>query len=67
MMQFTEEHRAELIKYCKRTIREAKSILPSLEGIDPDSGVARQLRRQLEVHELALTALSSAREEEKPQ
>jgi hypothetical protein len=55
----TEERRQELIKHCKYNILHANGILPTLEGVDPNSEVARKVRKELELQEIALSALTT--------
>jgi len=55
----TEERRQELVKHCKHNILQANGILPTLEGIDPNSEVARKVRKELELQEIALAALTA--------
>lgn len=55
----TEERRQELIKHCKYNILQANRILPTIEGIDPNSEVARKVRKELELQEIALAALTA--------
>ncbi len=55
----TEERRQELVKHCKNNILQANGILPTLEGIDPNSEVARKVRKELELQEIALAALTA--------
>lgn len=55
----TEEQRTELVKHCKYNILQANGILPTLEGIDPNSEVARKVRKELELQEIALAALTA--------
>lgn len=55
----TEERRQELVKHCKYNILQANGILPTLEGIDQHSEVARKVRKELELQEIALAALTS--------
>lgn len=53
------EEKQALIKHCKMNILQAKGILPTLEGIAPDSEVARKVRKELELQEIALAALTA--------
>lgn len=55
----TEERRQELVKHCKYNILQANGILPTLEGIDPNSEIARKVRKELELQEIALAALTA--------
>lgn len=59
MRAYTEAERAALIEHCKMNILQAKGILPTLEGVAPESEVARKVRKELELQEIALAALAA--------
>lgn len=53
------EEKQALIEHCKMNILQAKGILPTLEGISPESEVARKVRKELTLQEIALAALTA--------